>query len=95
MAISRGPFCQSCGRPMEKAKHFGTDSQGNHVNDYCSHCYAGGKFTMPEISLDHMADMVKDQFAKNMKIPGEQARDQARQFLSKLKRWSQQVSRAA
>jgi hypothetical protein len=32
---SEGPFCQSCGMPLEKPEDFGTGANGFRINDYC------------------------------------------------------------
>ena len=62
--------CQSCGMPMNKdPKGGGTNSDGLKNGMYCSYCYQDGKFTQPEISMDEMKVLVKDQLRK-MKIPG-------------------------
>ncbi len=95
MATLLGPFCQSCGTPMEKPRDFGTDANGNRVNDYCKLCHQSGRFTRPDLSLDQMAELVMDGFARRMKVARYEAKDRAREFLSRLKRWSQSVSRAA
>jgi len=40
--------CQSCGMPMSRdEKGGGTNADGSKSAMYCSHCYAGGKFTLP------------------------------------------------
>jgi hypothetical protein len=31
--------------PLKEAKDHGTETDGGQNNDYCCHCYAGGKFT--------------------------------------------------
>ena len=46
----KGPFCQSCAMPLDRAQDFGTDADGVRVNDYCRYCYAHGHFTEPKIS---------------------------------------------
>ena len=37
--------CQSCYMPMNEAKDFGTEKDGQASTDYCCHCYADGDFT--------------------------------------------------
>ena len=83
----KGPYCQSCGMPLSKdAQGGGTEANGAKSTDYCSHCYAGGKFTEPNLTADEMAAKVRAKM-KEMHIPG---------FLTKgftkdiptLKRWA-------
>ena len=62
--------CQSCGMPMNKDPNGGgTNSDGSKNGMYCSYCYQNGDFTQPDISIDEMKTLVKDQL-KKMKIPG-------------------------
>ena len=51
-----GPFCQSCGMPMEKPQDFGTAGSGYRVNDYCHYCYRDGAFTDPGVTMGQMID---------------------------------------
>ncbi len=51
-----GPFCQSCGMPLEKPDDFGTGSHGFRINDYCHYCFQGGAFTEPKITMKEMID---------------------------------------
>lgn len=78
--------CQSCGMPLSRDdKGGGTETNGNKSQMYCSHCYQGGKFTQPDITVEQMQDRVKGKM-KEMGFPG---------FISgfftrgipKLKRW--------
>ena len=80
------PFCQSCGMPMEKPEDFGTNADGTRSNDYCQFCFQNGKFTDPNITMEQMIDKVAG-FAKQMKMSEEQAREMAKTFIPKLKRW--------
>ena len=36
MKMSAGPFCQSCGMPLENATDFGTEANGDRSTEYCS-----------------------------------------------------------
>ena len=52
--------CQSCGMPMKRdEKGGGTNADGSRSRTYCSHCYAGGKFTLPDITAAEMQQRVK------------------------------------
>ena len=47
----KGPYCQSCGMPLSKdEKGGGSEADGSKSAEFCSHCYAAGKFTEPEIT---------------------------------------------
>ena len=63
-------FCQSCGMPMKKDPNGGgTEKDGSLNLKYCSYCYAEGAFTQPDITVDGMKTLVKDQM-KKMGFPG-------------------------
>ncbi|MCL2212666.1 MAG: zinc ribbon domain-containing protein [Oscillospiraceae bacterium] len=38
-------ICQSCAMPMVEPKDFGTQADGGLSEDYCVHCWQGGRFT--------------------------------------------------
>jgi hypothetical protein len=62
--------CQSCGMPMSRdEKGGGTNADGSQSGMYCSHCYAGGKFTMPDLTVGQMQDRVRVKL-KEFGIPG-------------------------
>ena len=62
--------CQSCGMPMSRdEKGGGTNADGSKSTTYCSHCWAGGKFTMPDLTVDQMQDRVRAKL-KEFGIPG-------------------------
>lgn len=62
--------CQSCGMPMARdAQGGGTEADGTKSAKFCSHCYAGGRFTDPTMSLDAMRTLVRGKL-KEMGIPG-------------------------
>lgn len=61
--------CQSCGMPMSRdEKGGGTNADGSKNGTYCSHCYAGGKFTMPDLTVDQMKERVRGKM-KEMGFP--------------------------
>ena len=51
--------CQSCGMPLSRdEKSGGTNADGSKNLTYCSHCYAGGRFTMPDMTVEQMQERV-------------------------------------
>lgn len=46
--------CQSCGLPLDKG---GTYSDGRRSHSYCTHCYSGGRFTHPELTVNRMKEL--------------------------------------
>jgi hypothetical protein len=53
--------CQSCGMPMSRdANGGGTNADGSKSSMYCSHCYANGRFTLPDITVDQMQGLVRE-----------------------------------
>jgi len=79
--------CQSCGMPLSKdAQGGGMEADGSKSVKYCSHCYQGGKFTQPDITVDEMMSFVKGKM-KSMHIPGFLANLLTRN-IPKLQRWS-------
>jgi len=52
--------CQSCGMPMKRdLQGGGSESDGTRSLRYCSHCYADGKFTQPELTVADMQQQVR------------------------------------
>jgi len=83
----KGPFCQSCGMPMENEEVLGTKADGSKNKDYCQYCYKNGKFLDPNITLEQMIDLVAGFMAKELNIPGNQAKEIAKESIPQLKRW--------
>jgi len=83
----QGPYCQSCGMPLVKdAQGGGTEVDGSKSTEYCSHCYQGGKFTEPNLTVDQMIIKVKAKM-KEMHMPGFVANYLVKDT-PKLKRWA-------
>ena len=79
--------CQSCGMPFSRdPEGGGTEADGSKSAMYCSHCYRGGRFTLPDLTLNEMQDRVRHKM-KEMGIPGPFGWFFAR-GIPKLKRWS-------
>ena len=77
--------------PLEKPEDFGTDQAGYRVNDFCRHCYAGGAFTEPAISMEAMLARCVDVMATRGIMPAPQARALLADVLPRLKRWKARV----
>ncbi len=83
----KGPYCQSCGMPLsEDEKGCGTEGDGSKSVDYCSHCFVGGKFTEPEITVGQMTERVRTQM-RAMHIPGFLAKSFTKDIPT-LRRWA-------
>lgn len=86
MAFPQGPICQSCGMPLRKDEDFGTEEDGSACQEYCFHCFQGGKFLDDGISL-------QEKIEKNVKLgvqmgmPEGMARQLCETTLPQLKRW--------
>lgn len=86
MEQPKGPFCQSCGMPMEKPEDFGMNADGFRINDYCRYCFKDGSFTEPKITMEQMIDKIAG-MAPVMRMTEAQAREMAKGFVPRLKRW--------
>jgi hypothetical protein len=85
----KGPYCQSCGMPLSKdEKSGGTEADGRKSSQYCSHCYADGRFTDPDLTADQMVEKVRGKM-KEMHIPGFLARSFTKN-IPMLGRWVKQ-----
>lgn len=52
--------CQSCGMPLKRdEKGGGSNLDGSRSTTYCSYCFSGGKFTLPDITVAEMQERVK------------------------------------
>lgn len=79
--------CQSCGMPMKHdAKNGGTKLDGTKHQKYCSACYQNGLFTQPNITVEDMQNLVKENL-KEMGYPRLLIKYFAR-GISKLERWN-------
>jgi len=82
-----GPFCQSCGMPMQRDEHFGTEKDGSKSDDYCVYCYQNGGFTDTTITLQQMIEFCSQKIQELGIMPYEEAKMMNEQFLPELKRW--------
>ena len=79
--------CQSCSMPMSRdEKGGGTNADGSKSTMYCSHCYAQGRFTLPDITVGQMQDLVRGKL-REFGIPGPLGWFFTRK-VPKLARWS-------
>ncbi|MBI2387619.1 MAG: zinc ribbon domain-containing protein [Elusimicrobia bacterium] len=84
--------CQSCGMPLKKdPKGGGTYSDGSKSHTYCSLCYADGRFTHPDMTVDQMKILSAAKL-HDMGYPLFVARLLVRN-LHKLERWNAGASR--
>ena len=82
-----GPFCQSCGMPLEKPEDFGNRADGFRINDYCHYCFQNGTFTEPNISMQAMIEKCVDIMTHQGIMPEAQAKELMTEVIPKLKRW--------
>ncbi len=81
------PYCQSCGMPLSKdTLGGGTEADGSKSGEYCSHCFAGGKFIDPNLNCEQMIAIVHAKM-REMHIPGFLAKKFTKDIPS-LKRWA-------
>lgn len=78
--------CQSCGMPLSRDERGGgTNADGSKSEKYCSHCYEGGRFTLPDITAAEMKERAKGKL-KEAGFPGFLAGLFTRR-IPKLERW--------
>jgi len=83
----RGPFCQSCGMPLQKASDFGTAVDGLRVNDYCCFCFQDGAFTAPDLTVDAMIERCAEFMGRRGTAPDGATLATMGEFIPSLKRW--------
>lgn len=82
-------FCQSCSMPLDKSEIMGTEKDGSKSKEYCTYCYQKGAFVNPNMTLDEMKTVVKEQMEKR-KIDSSII-TMAVNSLPNLKRWRNQM----
>lgn len=85
-------ICQSCGMPLAATEHFGTNSNGSPITDYCCFCYQNGNFTH-NLSLEETIENSVSYMDGTEKIDGrtltkDEAALRMHIQLPMLKRWS-------
>lgn len=78
--------CQSCSMPMNKDEDFGTNTDGSKNQQYCHFCFADGKFTAPDLTMEQQIEKMAA-MASKMNINEARAREMAKTILPNLKRW--------
>jgi len=79
--------CQSCGMPLSRDERGGgTNADGSRSTMYCSHCFAGGQFTLPDLTVDQMQDRVREKL-REFGVPAPLGWFFTRR-LPKLSRWA-------
>jgi hypothetical protein len=68
------------------AKGGGTNTDGSRSTEYCSHCYASGTFTMPNLTAAEMVARVKERLT-SMNLPPP-AIEKMADGIPSLRRWS-------
>ena len=78
-------ICQCCGMPLSEDGSISREPDGSFNEDYCTWCYAGGRFTYPTKAslLDFLVAHVPDPNG----APEEERRKQYDFYLSQLKHW--------
>ena len=71
--------------PLDQDELLGTEKNGSKNHDYCTYCYADGRFTKPDMKLSEMKVIVRTQMEK-IHAPGDVI-EKAVNGLSQLKRW--------
>ncbi len=89
MEFPQGPMCQSCGMPFQKAEDYGTKKDGSNSEDYCFHCFQGGKFLDEGTTLKEKIEK-NVKFGVQMGMPEDMARHMCETLLPKLKRWQKE-----
>ncbi|MGD2251069.1 MAG: zinc ribbon domain-containing protein [Candidatus Methanofastidiosia archaeon] len=83
-----GPFCQSCGMPLQTPEDFGTEADNSKSEKYCRYCYQNGEFTYPDITLEEMIEFsAKGWSDQDQNVTLEHERAQLKEFLPHLERW--------
>jgi hypothetical protein len=89
MEFPQEPICQSCAMPLKKDEDFGTNTNGSKSEEYCFHCFQGGKFLDEGINLHEKIEK-NIKFGVQMGMSEEMARDMCENILPKLKRWKKE-----
>lgn len=79
--------CQSCGMPLQATAEAGTETDGSPGERYCTHCYRGGAFVEPGLTLETYVERSAPMLAAALDMPIERAQEMARAFTATLPRW--------
>lgn len=78
--------CQSCGMPMEKEEHFGTNQDKSKSDEYCVFCFKDGSFVDEGITMQEKIEK-NVQMAVKTGMSEDVARNLAQATIPTLKRW--------
>ena len=79
-------ICQSCAMEMAEGSDFGTEADETLSVDYCTHCYQGGEFVDPDLTIEQMSAIAAD-FIEADDVTMAEAKAISKTLLSDLKRW--------
>ena len=81
-----GAYCQSCGMPFYKEEYHGTEADGSRAEDFCSWCYADGKYTTDE-TMDEMIEKNVPYMSEGTGMSAEDAVSFMGALYPNLERW--------
>ena len=73
--------------PLEHRYDFGTDVDGQRINDYCHFCFDHGCFTDPALTVDRMMERSVDFLTRQTFMAEAEARAWVGSRIPTLKRW--------
>lgn len=85
--LPKGPFCQSCGIPLDTNELLGTEANGEQSKEFCTYCYQSGEFVAPEITMQEMIKKATAILIDKANMPAMQATIVTNTFIPNLKRW--------
>jgi transcriptional regulator with XRE-family HTH domain len=95
LGFEEPPVCQSCAMPLQSLEDFGTNADDTANTEYCSYCFAEGKFTHTrtiEEMIEHNLRFLDEFNAQNgTSFTPDQARSLLKLHLASLKRWKNQA----
>ena len=71
---------------MVEGSDFGTEADETVSVDYCTHCYQGGEFVDPDLTIEQMSAIAAD-FIEADDVTMAEARAISKALLADLKRW--------
>ena len=71
---------------MVDGSDFGTEADETLSVDYCTHCYQGGEFVDPDLTIEQMSAIAAD-FIEADDVTMAEAKAISKALLSELKRW--------
>jgi hypothetical protein len=74
--------CQSCGMPLSL-----DERRSVSANEYCSHCWRGRRFVMPDLIVEQMQARISERL-RQVGVPEPRVRSLVRR-ISSLGRWRQ------